>query len=168
MSDVDLGAASSPDALHPADEPATMQIPADAIVDTRGAMTLRDVARARVRDAAFTGCNTDVAYSTQWSIRLPDWIDLPDDARVAEAAGSDSPICALRIVRFGVVGTPQQAMARYAVLVKKAGFAVTIGSASLMAVRKRDGAAFHVDAVATTDGTRIDLTSNRGTNNRGR
>jgi hypothetical protein len=57
-------------------------------------------------------------------------------------------------------------MACYAVLAKKAGFIVTTEKTSLNAIRKKDGAAFHVDAVA--DGTRIDLTSNRGANKRGR
>jgi hypothetical protein len=162
MSDLNLQAAASPDALQPADQPATMQIPTEAIVDTRGATTLRDVARMRIREAAYSGCNPVVTYSAQWSIRLPDWIELPDGARVAEAAGSDTPICALRIVRFGIGGTPRQALARYAVLAKRAGFVITSGRTTLAAVRKKDGAALQIEAFAIAEGARIDLTSNRG------
>ncbi|MDB5702707.1 MAG: hypothetical protein JWL66_2906 [Sphingomonadales bacterium] len=162
MSDVDMRGAAASDALRPADQPATMQIPGDAMVETDGAPTLGQVATARIKQPGFSGCDPTVAYSAQWSLRLPTWLDLPPRARLAEAAGSDTPTCKLRIIRFGVTGTPTETLRHYAVLGKRAGFLVRPGKTSIIATRASDGAAFHIHATAISDGTRIDQTSNRG------
>ncbi|MDB5713439.1 MAG: hypothetical protein JWO15_836 [Sphingomonadales bacterium] len=162
MSDVDMRSAAGPDALRPADQPATMQIPEDAIVETDGAPTLGQVAAARVKQAEFSGCNPTIAYSAQWSIRLPQWLELPARAQLAEAAGSDAPSCKLRIARFGMTGAPAALLQQYAVIAKRAGFRVQPGKASIIATRASDGAAFQMDATAISNGTRVDLASNRG------
>jgi hypothetical protein len=162
MSDVDMRSAAAPDALRPADQPATMQIPGDAMVATDGAPTLGQVATAQIGQAGFSGCNPAIAYSAQWSLRLPTWLELPASARLAEAAGSDTPGCKLRIVRFGMTGTPTALLQHYTVVGKRAGFLLQPGKASITATRASDGAAFHIDATAISNGTRIDLASNRG------
>jgi hypothetical protein len=160
--DVDLHSSSNPDALGPHDQPATQMISPDVIIDTTGAPTLGQIATSRVADAGFTGCKTAIGYSAQWSLRLPAWLELPDKAHLVEAAGSDAPHCALRIIRFGMEGTPAATLTLYAEVAKRAGFTARPEKTSLTAARGKDGAAFRVDVVAIPTGTRVDLISNRG------
>ncbi|CAN5241091.1 hypothetical protein BH09PSE3_BH09PSE3_13370 [soil metagenome] len=162
MTDLDMQGAAAPDALRPSDQPATMQIPTDAVVDISEAPMLGQLVTARIREPAFAKCNPAVRYSAQWSLRLPDWIELPDGAHLAEAAGSDSPACALRIIRFGMSGTPALALDHFAAAAKHDGFAIQRSANSLSASRALDGAAFRVDATVIASGTRIDAVSNRG------
>lgn len=162
LTDLDMHGATAPDAIGPTTQPATMQIPPDAVVDTIGAATLGQVAAARVREPGFAGCNPAIGYTAQWSLRLPRWLQLPDGAHLAEAAGSDRPGCALRIIRFGMIGTPAQMLDRYAVIAKRAGFGIGRGPAMLRAARLADGAAFRIDTTAVPNGSRIDLVTNRG------
>lgn len=162
LTDVELRGAAGSDALRPDQQPPVMQIPGDAIVDTAGAMGLGQLAALRVQEAAFTGCSAAIGYSAQWSVRLPEWLALPDGAHLAEAAGSDAKGCALRIVRFGMRGEVTAALDNYVAIAKRGGFAVERGTGTLIARRAGDGAAFRVDATTIAAGTRIDLTSNRG------
>lgn len=116
----------------------------------------------RVRDPGFSGCGPAIAYSAQWSLLLPLWLELPDGARLVEAAGSNAATCKLRIARFGMTGTPAQNLERHAALARRAGFTVRTEKTAIIATRAKDGAAFRIDASAIPNGTRIDMVSNRG------
>lgn len=141
----------------PAAQPTTLLVPGDALVDTAGAPTLGELAAARVRDPAFAGCAPDITYSAQWSVRLPAPLALPKGARLSEGGGSDRPGCALRIVRFGLAGTPAAALGSYAAIAARDGYTVVKADRTLSATRARDGTAFYVDAFASNDGVRVDL-----------
>lgn len=155
MSDMGLSGAAAPDALMPGEQPATLPVPLDALIDTDGAPTLGEVARARLAEPAFAGCDPKIAYSALYSVKLPAPLALPKVARLSEAAGSDRAGCALRIVRFAVPGAPQKALDGYARLAQNAGLTVGRGASEIRA----SGAArtVHVTAVASRDGTRVDL-----------
>jgi hypothetical protein len=139
-------------------QPATALIPVDARIDTAGAPTLGAVAITRLHDAAFARCSPQISYSARWSLSLPARLALPDGARLSEAAGNDQPGCALRLMRFAMPGTPAMAIDRYAALAQQNGFTMARADGTISAAHPADGTVFHVDAVASADGTRIDLT----------
>ena len=161
LTDPQLRASTAPDALRPQDQPAMLAPPAETLVDVTGAPTLGEVAAAQSRTPAFSGCSPAISYSAQWSLRFPDLLALPEHARLAEAAGSTSPTCALRIMRFALPSSPAETLDRYAALAAKSGYAVARAGNSLTATQSGNGA-FHIDVTAIRDGTRIDLISNRG------
>lgn len=157
MSDMQMGGTAAPDALRPGEQPATLPVPVDARIDTEGAPTLGAVAGAAMRDAAFGGCTAEIGYSALWSVKLPPAFALPKEARLAEAAGSDRPGCALRIVRFAIPGAPAGAVASFSALARREGFAVSEERNAMRAVRVRDGAAVRMGATLSRDGSRVDL-----------
>jgi len=156
MTDTELGQAAR-DPLGPGDQPATLAVPLDAVVDTTGAPTLGQVAAARVREPAFAGCNPAIGYSAMWSLKFPSELALPQGARLAEAAGSDVAGCGLRLARFDIAQSPSAMLSQYEKLAKKAGFAVVQTATSLSATKP--DAAFRADVTAIAGGARIDLTS---------
>jgi hypothetical protein len=159
MTDTQMGEAASPGTLRPGDQPASVAVPPDLIVDTAGAPTLGAVAAARVREPAFAGCKAMIGYSAQWSLKLPAALALPKTARLSEGAGSDTPGCALRIIRFGMASPPATVAAGYEAIAKQEGFVTSRSGDTITATRARDGAAFQIEAVANADGSRVDLSS---------
>lgn len=128
-----------------------------------GLPTLGEIAKAQARDVAFAACDARIDYRFAWMARLPAELPLPDTAQVTEAAGSDAPQCALRIVRYGIA----QPVGDVAAFWRKAGAAVGYvmsgEDAALRGRRARDGAALMIRAQATKTGTSVDLIVNRGT-----
>ncbi len=157
MTDMAMGGAAAPDALRPGNQPPSLPVPIDARLDMGDAAPLGEVVRLRMREAAFAGCAPAIAYSALWSLKLPKPFDLPKDARLSEAAGSDRAGCGLRIVRIALPGAPDKVLGDYDALAKGAGFAATKAGATLTGVRAKDGAALWINAVASKDGTRVDL-----------
>ena len=51
------------------------------------ALTLGQIAAARVGEAPFAGCDARIDYAFAWMARLPADLTLPDTAKVSEAAG---------------------------------------------------------------------------------
>lgn len=127
-----------------------------------GLPALGDLAKMRVRDAAFAGCDPRIGYGFVWMARLPADLALPNAAQVTEAAGSDAPKCALRIVRYGIAQSPASVAARWRKIGTSAGYAMSGDDASLRGHRTRDGAAFWAKIQPTKDGASVDLTVNRG------
>ncbi len=157
MTDMQMGGTSAPDALRPGNQPPALPVPVDARVDTKGALPLGEVVRARLGEAGFAGCSAEVKYTAMWSLKLPKPFELTGDARLSEAAGTDAKGCALRIVRFALPGAPDKALGDFATRAKGAGFTATRTGDVLSGTRSGDGAGLWVSAVASNDGARVDL-----------
>lgn len=71
--------------------------PAKDLPDLVGAMTALDVAE---RVDFTSGCADDLRTSAIWAADLPEYADIVVRGSVMDAAGSDSPRCRVRIVRY--------------------------------------------------------------------
>lgn len=58
----------------------------------------------------FAGCNLQIAYGYGYSAKLPASLPLPDDAKIIEAAGSDTAACTLRAIRYATTRPPADAV----------------------------------------------------------
>lgn len=142
---------------------AQIGVPVGAMPDMGQAMpTLGQVAKVIVKQPAFAGCDIRIRYSYAWMARLPAGLALPAGSQVSEAAGSDGPRCALRIVRFGMAKSPVDSLDHWRKLGRDGGFAIKGDDTALTGIRERDGAAFQVTARAAGSGAMIDLAVNRG------
>jgi len=121
--------------------------------------------QARTRQR-FAGCNFNVSYSYRWASRLLPEIELPNDAQIAEAAGSDATGCGLRLVAFSLPAKPDSIIDHYRRAAKADGYMIGEeehdGASVLSARRARDGAAFQLSAFPSAGGSAVDLVSNRG------
>ena len=66
----------------------------------------REATLAELAAPLAAGCTAPLGYGAIWATRLPPALPLPAQARVAEAAGSDSAGCGLRVVRFATAAAP--------------------------------------------------------------
>ena len=123
------------------------------------AQTLGQIAAARVKDAAFAGCNPKVDYALAWSGRLPAELALPAGATVSEAAGSDAANCKLRIVRYAIAKPQADVETFY----RKAGYVISGSADAISGIRASDSAAYWVSVTAAEKGSSIDFATNRGT-----
>lgn len=123
------------------------------------AQTLGQIASARVRDVAFTGCNPTIDYAFGWSARLPAELGLPGGATVSEAAGSDAKGCNLRIVRYRMARPASEVDAFY----RKKGFVISGNGSAFSGVRASDSTAYWVSITETSSGASVDFVTNRGT-----
>jgi hypothetical protein len=122
------------------------------------AQTLGQIATARVKDAAFAGCNPKIDYAFAWSARLPADLALPDGATVSEAAGSNAKGCNLRVVRYATSKSPADIETFY----RKAGYAISASDGTVSGTRATDGAAFSVVITPAKSGSSVDFVTNRG------
>lgn len=122
------------------------------------ALTLGQIATARVRETPFAGCNPKITYAFAWMARLPTDLSLPANATVSEAGGSNAKACNLRIVRYAVVRPVAEVDAFY----RKKGFAISDSAGAIIGFRESDGAAYWVSITATQSGTTVDFVTNRG------
>lgn len=144
MVDPALTAQANGDAVRPPARAYSAPVPADGVadaaqakVDTGGLMTTPPPSSGNAlavaeesmtlgnlaeRQAQGPGCAAKVQYSTAWASRLPRQLPLHPQARVSEAAGVDSPSCAMRVVSFSVPGALQPTMDWYYTKAKTAGF----------------------------------------------
>ncbi len=121
--------------------------------------TLGQIAAARVAQAGFAGCSAKIDYAFAWSARLPADLPLPAAAKVTEAAGSDTTMCKLRLVRYVIANPVDVVVAAY----RKKGFTISDGTGTIRGIRATDGAAFWVSVAATPSGAAVDFVTNRGT-----
>ena len=122
------------------------------------ALTLGQIAAARVREKPFAGCNPKIDYAFAWMARLPADLPLPASTTVSEAAGSNAKACALRIVRYSVSRPVSEIDAFY----RKKGFAISGSEGAISGVRAKDGMAYWVSIAATKSGATVDFVTNRG------
>jgi hypothetical protein len=167
MADPALDRRSNNGALRPADQPFQAMVPPGVPDPLRGDAAPGVLARLRPAMAdGFAGCRFDVAYSYGWAARVSPELALPSEAQVAEAAGSDAPTCALRLVAWSASPAPDAVLAGYRRLAGPSGYALketTQGSATIMTARRaRDGAAFVAIVTPASGGSVVDLASNRG------
>ena len=132
----------------------------------RDAVTLGALA-ARQSDPRTKGCVANIRYSTHWAERLPTDLPLHPQARVTEAAGTQSSNCALRVVAFSTAMPVQKVMDWYYTRASRAGYAADHqadgGDHVLGGTRKRDGGAFVLFLSPRGDGgTDADLVVNNG------
>jgi len=167
MADPYLERRSNAGALRPADQPYQAMVPPGAPDSLRLGARPTTLARMQPRmRTGFAGCNLNVSYSFRWASRLPPEIELPKDARVAEAAGSDVTGCGLRLVAFALPARPDSVIDLYRRAAKAGSYTIVEeehdGASVLSARRARDGAAFHLSAFPSAGGSAVDLVSNRG------
>lgn len=158
----DESVAAAPDP-GPADEtgarPAPAPRPAGAdcprCTAARESLTLAGLAE-RQPDAATRACAAGLRYSAGWANRLPAALPLHPQARVIEAAGTDTPPCALRVAHFSVPRPLGAVTDWYYARATGAGFSPEHRSDGdrriLGGTRARDGAAFALYLTAARDG----------------
>lgn len=195
MVDPALAAQANYDAIRPPGQPYSTQVPPDMVAgaappgaDMSSSETLKpapapvggkgctqcDAAREaltlgglveRQSNRAARGCAASISYSTRWALRLPPSVPLYPDARVSEAAGSETGPCALRVVSFATAAPVQRVLDWYYTRVSKAGFSAeheAEGDEHVLAGTQGD-AAYAVFATARADGgTDVDLVANTG------
>jgi hypothetical protein len=169
MVDPNLSGQANEDSIRPTNEPFAAPIPADpsgtgdAAEQTLGTLAEQ---QARVAKDKFNGCSLDVKYSVDFANRLPLELPLPQQARVAEAAGSDTEACRLRAVTYATTSAPTALISYYLTTARKAGYNVVQtreGSEALVSgTRDRDGAAFYAILQPAGSGTSVDLVANKG------
>ncbi len=171
MVDPQLTQQSNEHSVRPPDEPFQAPIPPDARAQADTAnpgqtLGARAAEQANAAKALFTGCVLDVAYSPQYANRLPAELPLYPQARVSEAAGSDTPGCQLRAVTYASAAAPRALTDYYLTLAKRGGYAAHTGSEDggvlVSGTRAGDGSAFYVILKPAGTGTSADLVTNRG------
>jgi len=131
----------------------------------KGALTLGELAH-RQSGTGMGGCSANVQYSAQWVNRLGDLPVYPG-AQVSEAAGSNHPGCALRIVSFTTTAPADRVIDWYYTQAVKLGYdgeQQTDGHERVLGgTRSRDDGAYVV-FVDPSDGggSAVDLVINNG------
>jgi hypothetical protein len=136
-----------------------------ACASQKGALTLGELAK-RQKGPGLGGCSADVKYSAEWVNRLGDLPVYPGGA-VSEAAGSNHPGCALRIVSFTTAAPPARVIDWYYTQATKAGYDGEQQSDGkervLGGTRAKDGGAYVVFVnPAKGGGSSVDLVVNNG------
>ena len=168
LTDPELDGRANRDVLRPADEPLRAMVPPGAPSALRGSAPPTVLARATpamVAMPAFATCDRTVRYSYGWAAALPVDLNLPAEAEVAEAAGSDAKGCALRLVAWSALLSPETVLENYRRTAKASGYGLTEASAANATVltgTRRDGAAFIATVAADDGGSSVDLVTNRG------
>jgi hypothetical protein len=167
MADPQLDRRSNDGALRPADEPYRAMVPPGSSDPLRGGAAPTVVARARtLAGGGFADCSFSVRYSYGWAARLPADLTLPPEAQVAEAAGSDAPMCSLRVIAFSASTGPEAILDSYRRIARAGRYTSSEhkqGPATVLtATRSADGASFIASVTAPDGGSAVDLVSNRG------
>lgn len=192
MVDPALAQQSNADALKPADQPYSAQVPADDTAgdgkndaptgplmktpdpkkgcpqcdSARQAVTLGGLA-ARQKAAGTAQCVGGMRYSAGWATRMPDALPVYPKARLVEAAGNDRNGCALRAATFTTGADLQAVLDWYYTRTTTAGYAsehqAADGEHVLGGNRAKDQAAFVLFARRRDGGgTEIDVIANNG------
>jgi hypothetical protein len=141
---------------------ASLSVPVGAMPPVpAGAKTLGEHASAIVADAPFSKCSAKIAYSYQWMARIPGTLAPPKGAMTVEAAGSDTPSCNLRLVRYGGNQTADDVVEHYTNAARKTGYEVSAQEGGLQGTRASDGAAFRLTVTTVAGGSLFDLIVNR-------
>jgi len=132
----------------------------------RQSLTLGALA-ARQKDPRTSGCARTLRYSARWAERLPADLPLYPDARVAEAAGSQSGSCTMRAVSFASSAPLQKVLDWYYTRAINAGYSAehqADGAEHVLGgTRNRDDGAFALFLTSRADGgTDVDLVANNG------
>lgn len=132
----------------------------------REATTLGGLA-ARQKDARTSGCAANLQYAAAWANRLPPDLPLYPQARVTEAAGTETGQCALRVVSFSSPQPMQTMLDWYYTRAVRAGYTAehqVDGEEHILGgTRDRDSGAYVLFMTARPDGgTDIDLVANNG------
>jgi hypothetical protein len=193
MVDPALGQQSNGDTVRPPNQPASGGVPADGVAAAgaikdgelmhapaavtadksckecaaaREATTLGGLA-ARQKDARTSGCAANLQYAAAWANRLPPDLPLYPQARVTEAAGTETGQCALRVVSFSSPQPMQAMLDWYYTKAVRAGYTsehqVDGEEHILGGTRERDSGAYVLFMTSRPDGgTDIDLVANNG------
>lgn len=193
MVDPALGQQSNGDTVRPPGQPASGGVPADGVAAggavkdgdlmhapaavtadknckacaaAREATTLGGLA-ARSSDARTSGCAANLQYAAAWANRLPPDLPLYPQARVTEAAGTETGQCALRVVSFSSPQPMQAMLDWYYTKAVRAGYTsehqVDGEEHILGGTRDRDSGAYVLFMTSRPDGgTDIDLVANNG------
>lgn len=192
MVDPALAQQSNADALKPADQPYSAQVPADDTAsDAKGdaptgplmktpnakpgcpqcetakqAVTLGGLA-ARQKAAKTAQCVGGLRYSAGWAMRMPVELPVYPKARLVEAAGNDRNGCALRAATFTTSADLQAVLDWYYTRTTTAGYAsehqAADGEHVLGGNRDKDDAAFILFARPRDGGgTEVDMIANNG------
>lgn len=192
MVDPALAQQSNADALKPADQPYSAQIPTDSVADggksgpaigplmkapaakpgcpacetAKQAVTLGGLA-ARQKSNRTAQCVGGMRYSAGWATRMPEALPIYPQARLIEAAGNDRNGCALRAASFVTGAEPQAVLDYYYTRATTAGYAsehqAADGEHMLGGNRTKDQAAFILFARPRDGGgTEVDVIANSG------
>jgi hypothetical protein len=162
-------AEQSPGPAPGASYPKTASLAAAQVPSAKPSASASPVAvtgKAKLSQASFSGCGLAVSYSMAWSARMPADLPLYPQAKVSEAAGSDSGVCRLRAVTFSSSAAPRNLIDYYLTTARNAGYQADLSNANgeqMVAGNRADGAAFYIIITPrTSGGTIADLVANRG------
>lgn len=142
--------------------PALIAVPPDAVARVASDLpTLGQVAARAAAMPVYRGCNAKIDYAMTWLARLPADLPMPKDGVAAEAAGSDTRACALRLVRYAVAAPADAVAGHYRALARQGGYSISMDGGNLQA-RRKDSAAFSVAISPTNSGSSVDFLTNRG------
>ena len=132
----------------------------------RESLTLGALA-ARQKNKRTRDCAGSMRYSARWAQRLPADLPLYPDARVSEAAGSETGGCAIRAVSFASSASLRTVLDYYYTRATRAGYSAEHqadgGEHVLGGTRSRDDGAFALFLTSRADGgTDVDLVANNG------
>ncbi|QIG81138.1 hypothetical protein [Stakelama tenebrarum] len=192
MVDPQLSQQSNRDSIRPPGQPYSGAIPADGVATNsnpvegelmqvpdpvpaedceqcraaRESVTLGGLAE-RQANGGLGECAADLQYSASWAQRLPRDIPLYPQARVTEAAGTESGDCGLRVVSFSSPAPIDRMLDWYYTAVKRAGYdaehQVDGREHILGGTRASDDGAYVLFLSPRGDGgTDIDLIANNG------
>jgi hypothetical protein len=145
-----------------------LRAPAPTPASTSSRMTLGELAKSQATlSRRGPGCDHNVQYSAAWANRLPSAIPLYPDARVNEAAGSDTAACRLRVVSFASAAQLQTLIDWYYTVAIRAGYSSEHqqkdGQHILAGAREKDGGAYYIYFTRRPGGgTDVDLIANNG------
>ncbi len=193
MVDPQLASQSNKDSIRPPSQPYSAPLPAETvaaakaampkdgellkapapvagksdIVDSREQSVTLGALASRQKDKRTAGCAANLNYSAAWAARLPAAMPLHPQARVVEAAGSQSGDCALRVVTFSTPQPLQTMIDWYYTRAMKGGYTaehqLKDGQHVLGGTRASDTAAYVVFLSARADGgTDLDLIASGG------
>ncbi|RYY43312.1 MAG: hypothetical protein EOP59_08220 [Sphingomonadales bacterium] len=194
MVDPQLGRQANGDAIRPPGQPYSAGVPDDAVAANTDQVNLGELIKtpapvqadkscpqcaaaresttlgglaSRQRDSRTSQCASSMNYSASWANRLPRDLPLFPQARVTEAAGSESGQCALRAVTFSAPQPMQTMLDWYYTRATKSGYTsehqVDGEQHILGGTRERDGGAYVLFMTARSDGgTDIDMVANNG------
>lgn len=132
----------------------------------RESLTLGALA-ARQKNGSTASCATNLRYSTRWAQRMPTDVPLYPDARVSEAAGTETGNCTVRAVSFATSAPLQTVLDWYYTRTTNAGFSAEHQAEGdehvLGGTRARDDGAFALFLTKRRDGgTDVDIVANNG------
>lgn len=189
MVDPQLSRQANSDAIRPPGQPYSGGVPADGVATNNGKLEVGELLRTpaptkfsrdpnaggvtlgalaeQQKHGGMAKCHASLKYSANWATRMPRDLPLYPQARITEAAGSDTDGCTLRVLTFSSAQPLQGVLDYYYTRATKGGYSsehqLDGQEHVLGGTRKRDGAVYILFLRKRGDGgTDADLIADMG------